>query len=227
MHGRRQNRPDRRQKRFDSKNYGSCANWHGVPKAWGPGGNVRGRTKVSVGGGRAPKMLTSPVGGNGRFSRGFLLRCSTVPRSGERRILPGRARSLETVGSRPVSRANEFLAHSAADSANTDRRYDHEHRCRRLGDGGVGGDGRRGGAQLPLPGEEVGAVEVAVVVGVACCGRLQAEVALPCGEVGGVDVAVAVEVAGRSRQERDFAGGVELREVPRIGAGDGERAGGR
>jgi hypothetical protein len=53
MHGRRQNRPDRRAKRFDPKNYGTCENWRRVPKAWRPDGNVRGLTKVSVGVGAA------------------------------------------------------------------------------------------------------------------------------------------------------------------------------
>ena len=47
-------------------------------------------------------------------------------------------------------------------------------------------------AQLPLPGEEVGAVGVIIVVGVTIA--VLAEVALPPGKIGSVDVAVVVEI---------------------------------
>jgi hypothetical protein len=58
-------------------------------------------------------------------------------------------------------------------------------------------------------------------------GRAQA--VAPDDVVSGVDRAVVVEVARQARHggERYFAGGVELGEVPGVGAGDGERAGGR
>ena len=72
---------------------------------------------------------------------------------------------------RRVSLANEFLTHSAAHTANPGRRDDEQHKCRRFGDGGVGGDGQRGATELPLPGEEISAVAIAVVVGVEASGR--------------------------------------------------------
>jgi hypothetical protein len=56
---------------------------------------------------------------------------------------------------------------------------------------------------VALPGEEVGAVGVAVVVGVAVC--VEAEVALPLSEAGGVDDAVVIEVGGISLRHRDAA----------------------
>ena len=110
----------------------------------------------------------------------------------------------------------------------TDRRSDHKHQCRRLGDGNIGGDGRRGGAQSPLPGEEVGAIEVVVAIGIAV--TIEAEVALPLGEVFAVDGAVAVEVAGqqaRRGSEGNFAGSIQVGEIPRVQTYHVERSSGR
>ena len=61
------------------------------------------------------------------------------------------------------------------------------------------------------------------------CPALAPSAFAPDDVVGGVDRAVVVEVAGQARHggERHFAGGVQLGEVPGVGAGNGERAGGR
>ena len=79
-------------------------------------------------------------------------------------------------------------------------------------------------ATEPLPDglAEVGAPGVVA-------GRCSAAGLAPDDVVGGVDGAVVVEVAGQTRHggERHFAGGVEIGEVPGVGAGNGERAGGR